>query len=638
MKAIVMAGGNGTRLRPLTENTPKPLIPVCGRPCISYALDMLADAGISEVTLTVRYRAEDIINALGDSWRGMKLEYMIENEPLGTAGSVKACAEFLRGEETFVVTSADSVCSMDLARAIEFHNQRKADATLLLARTSNVLEYGVVVTAKDARIIKFIEKPAWGQAFSDTVNSGTYIFDRKALDMIPPSEEYDFGRGLLPKMEHSGSKIFGYEASGFWYDIGDPEQYLECSVELNGGSYVSETAKVEFGSLVLDSVVMDGASVGRGASLEHCIIAPGEAVPAGISLRYSLWSGGRAINILRITTDYDLGLSLAAACGGGRIGVGGRRRGELLRGISDGGGNARDLGDADARLCAFAAREYGLDCSVWAAKQTIIFDEQGLAASRKFTRSLKDGKRSEKPGTVTALTGLASRYVYALSSSIDRIDGTRFYSEDPYVREALEKQGGICDPSSGLVVEDGLSGLDLWHLCAIIIANERVDEIALPYIAPAALVDFAFRRGVSVRRYAIVPFDESEAGIRSLVREQQWLCDEGTAAVKVIGIIHKTGRTLDELKNDIPDFGTGERDVRASAKDRLTVMKRFGTPDGEGVVRVYSKGRVRALPDARGIRLIAEAVSVEAANELAGISAKEIEKLTGGNKSGDRGQ
>ena len=634
-----MAGGEGTRLRPLTDKIPKPLIPVCGRPCISYALDMLADAGITEVMITLRYRADDIVRAVGEGWRGMKIYYSIEELPLGTAGGVKACEEFLAEEKSFVVTSGDSVCSMDLSRAIEFHNERAAKATLLLAHTKDVLEYGVVITGNDAGVLRFIEKPAWGQAFSDTVNTGTYVLDVSVLDMIPAHSPYDFGRDLLPEMERNNNKIYGYETSGFWYDIGDPESLLECSLMINGGSYVSETAKVEFGSLVLDSVVMDGASVGRGASLEHCIIAPGSAVPAGISLRYSVWADGRTWNMIRVSTDYDLGLNLAAACKDGRIGVGGRRRGELLRGIADGGGNARDLGDADAHLCSFAAREYGLDCTVWAAKQTIIFDEHGLAASRKFTRSLKGGQTSDKPGTVTALTGLSSRYVYALASSIDRIDGTHFYTDDSLVRHALEKQGGVYDPACGLVVEDGLSGLDLWHLCAVILANERVENAAFPYIAPNALVEFAKKLDVNVRRYAIVPFDDSEKNIRSVVRENQWLCDEAMAAVKVIGIIHKTGRSLASLVSDIPDFGTRERDVRADAQTRIAVMKRFGTADGEGVVKIYSTGRVRAVPDSRGIRLIAEAVSTEAAEELAGMSAKEIERISGRlNNSRSEGQ
>ena len=629
MKAIIMAGGEGSRLRPLTETTPKPLVTVCGRPCITYALDMLHDAGISEAIVTLRYRAEDVIRALGSSWKGMKISYSVEDEPLGTAGSVRKCADFLAGEENFVVTSGDSVCAMDLAGAVEFHNSKRARATLLLTRTRDVLEYGVVVTGDDAGVLRFIEKPAWGQAFSDTVNTGTYVLDASVLEMIPEGEEFDFGRDLFPMLEREHAPIYGYEAQGYWYDIGDPESLLNCTLEINGGSYIAETGEIGFGALVLDSVIMEGASVGRSCSIERCIIAAGSSLPAGISLHDSVWYDGRAYPMLRVSSDYDLGLCLACSCTNkGRIGVGGKRRAEILRGIVDGGGNARDLGDAEARLCAFAAREYGLECSVWAGSQTVIFDEQGLAASRSFTRSLKNGVPAQTKGTITELSGLEARYVHSLASSIDRIDGLRFSGTDALVRRALEKQGGVFDPSERLYVTgDALSGFDLWHLCGIIVANGEFREIALPYIAPAALVSFAEERGITVRRYAIIPFDDSEADIRSVVRDNAWLCDEGAAAVRVIGIIHQTGRTIEALAAELPDFKTVERSVRSSKRTRLTVMKKFGAPDGEGVIRVYSTGRVRAIPDARGLRLIAEAASFEAANELLGLSSNEIRNL-----------
>lgn len=622
-----MAGGEGTRLRPLTENMPKPLIPVCGRPCMSYALDMLYEAGISDAIITLRYRAEDVMRAFGNDWRGMRLYYSVESHPLGTAGSVRACADFLAGEKSFAVASGDSVCKMDLARAIEFHNQKHSAATILLAHTRDVLEYGVVVTGEDSGVLRFIEKPAWGQAFSDTVNTGTYVFDSSVLDLIPEGESYDFGRDLLPALERTAAPIFGYEADGYWYDAGDPESLLNCTLELNGGSYVSESSSVEFGALILDSIVMEGASVGKGSVIDRCIIGQGSALPAGVSLHEAVWYDGKSYPMLRISSDYELGLSLAAACADGRVGVGGKRRAEIVRGIADAGGNARDLGDVPPRLCSFAAREYGLDCTVWAAEQTMIFDEQGLVAPRSFTRGLKNGVRSDIRGTVTELQGLEGRYIHSLSSSIDRIDGLRFGGDDDLVRSALEKQGGIYDPASKLRVHDGLSGLDLWHLCAIIIANEDHGEIALPYIAPSALCEFASERGVRVRKYAIVPFDDSEKEIRSIVRNLPWLCDEGAAAVKVIGIIRSTGRTLAALCAQIPEFTTSERRIRAGKRTKLTVMKRFGEADGEGVVRMYGSGRVRAIPDSRGIRLMAEAVSEETAEELIGLSVSEIKKL-----------
>ena len=628
MKAVIMAGGEGTRLRPLTEKTPKPLIPVCGRPCMSYVLDMLADAGISEAMITLRYLAHEIVREFGPEYRGMKLRYSVEKEPLGTAGSVRACSDFLAGESCFVVTSGDSVCSLDLTGALEFHNQNSADATLLLAEVPDVLEYGVVVTQDDGEIVKFIEKPAWGQAFSDTVNTGTYIFDISVLEKIPDGENRDFGRDVLPALEAQRARIYGYRAPGFWYDVGDPASLLDCILTLNRGSFVSETSSIDLGVLVIDSVIMDGARVGRGAALERCIVAPGETVPAGKELSGAVWYGGKEYPMRNVRSARELGLGFASACPKGRVGAGGPGRTDIIKGIAEGGGNARDLGPASARLCAFAAREYGLDCSVWAGDRILVFDEHGLAASKKFLRSLSGGKPAQAPGTVTELHGLEARYVHELASMTERVDGLRFRTDDALVRRALEMQGAVFDRRSMLSISNGLAGLDIWHLCAIIIANGNYRAVAFPYSAPAALTDFARSKHIDVRRYAIIPFDDSEAQTRALVRENQWLCDDNFAAVKVLGIMWSAGRSLDDLLREVPDFCTTERRVKGDGRARLTVMKKFGTPDGEGVIRIFSEGRVRAIPDEYGIRVIAEASSFEAADELAAVSASEIRRLT----------
>ena len=626
MKAIIMAGGEGSRLRPLTNRTPKPLIPVCGKPCVYYSLDMLAAAGIEEVMLTLHYRAQDVIDRIGSSYKGMKVRYLVEERPVGTAGGVLECADFLRGEKNFVVTSGDSVCDLDIAEAIEFHNVKGAEATVLLARTANVLEYGVVVTDDDDAIVRFIEKPAWGQAFTDTVNTGAYVFDESILGRIPKGVDYDFGRDLFPALEADGASIYGYVTQGKWYDIGDPASYIECTLDLNGGSYVAPSARCEIGSLVSDSVIMDGAIVGRGAVVEHAIVAPDSYLPAKKTLRDAVWYGGKEYPIGPVGGEYAFGLSLGCAHRGARIGIGGPARSQMLSGCVDAGANVRDLGDADARLCAFAAREYRLDCAVWAGDTTVVFDTFGLAAPRSFTRKIRGGRPARIPGTVTHHVGLGKRYVLELAASIETAQGVRFVTDDPLVRSALERKGAVWDEQSDLRISSGVSGLDLWHLCAIIINNSDVKEIALPYIAPETLINFAQRKGVRVRKYATVPFDGSENEVRSLVLGHPWTCDVCAAAVKVVGLIASLGKTLADLVRDIPVFDLGELEIKGDERTRIAVMKSFGAPDGEGVVRVFARGRVRAVPDDRGIRLIAEAVSVEAADEILGLAAKEIEK------------
>ena len=632
MKALLLAAGLGTRLRPLTNKTPKPLIPVCGVPCVYYSLDMLARAGIGEVMLTLHYRARDVMDKLGDSYKGMRLHYLVEQKPVGTAGGVLECAGFLAGEKSFVVASGDSVCDFDVASAIEFHNMKGAEATVLLTRTPDVLEYGVVVTDGDGAVLRFIEKPDWGQAFSDAVNTGTYVFDTSVLERIPKGADYDFGRDLFPEMEASGARVYGYETEGAWFDIGDPASYIDCCVKMRGDSWIDPKARCEIGSLVTDSVVMEGAVIGRGACVDHCVIAPDSYVPARKVLRDSVWYGGREYPIGPAGGEYGFGLSLGCAHRNARIGIGGPARSEVIRGCVDAGCSVRDLGEVDSRLCAFAAREYRLDCAVWAGESIAVFDAYGLAAPRKFTRSIRGGKPARIPGTVTHHVGLEKRYVMELAASIPTAQGVRFVTDDRLVRAALEKKGAIWDESSDLRISGGVSGLDVWHLCAMIIGNSELKEIALPYIAPETLFAYAARCGVRVRKYAIVPFDDSENAIRSLVLRYPWTCDVCAAAVTVIGMIAERSCTLSDLMRDVPPFDVGEIEIESDARTRLSVMKFFGAPDGEGVIRVYAHGRVRALPDDRGVRLIAEATSAEAADELLGASAKEIEKLKNGAK------
>lgn len=628
MKAIIMAGGEGTRLRPLTNTIPKPLIPVCGRPCITYALDMLCEAGIGEAAITLRYRADDIIAALGDSYKEIKLTYFIEKEPLGTAGGVAACREFFADSDTFVVTSGDSVCSLDLEKAIECHYEHSAVATLLLVRSENVLEYGVVMTANDGSVVRFIEKPDWGQAFSDTVNTGTYIFDSGILDRIPENVSYDFGRDLFPALQREGVPIFSYECIGDWCDIGDPESLLRCTLSMQGDSFIDKSSIVAPGTMIFGSVIMDRCDIGRGSTIEHSIIAPGSCIPAGTTVRDAIWQDGISYPIKRDEDGFSFGLALASISDTGRIAVAGPHREEIIRGIIAGGKDVRDLGDADARLCAFAAREYRLDHTIYAGTEYLIFDRMGLGASRKFLRSIKEGKESKRKGKIILLEGLKSRYISALARSIERIDRTRFYTKNTLLRLALEKQGGIYDPESDLIIDEkGLCGLDLWHMCAIIISNSNIKEIAIPYIAPAALFRRAGSLGIKVCGYALSPSDDSESDIRALAAQKQWMCDSYFAAATVISIIAEKHVTLSELIASLPPFFTAERNLDTDKRGRLKTMKRFGTPDGEGVIKNYPTGQVRAIAKKTGLSLIAEAASFEAADELLTLSSDEIKKL-----------
>jgi len=234
LKAIVMAGGSGSRLRPLTCGLPKPMVPVMNRPLMEYSLDLLNFHGLREVAATLQYLPEKIRQQLGDGSRfGLHLQYYVEEEPLGTAGSVKNAADFL--DETFIVISGDALTDFDLTHALEFHRQKGAMATLVLTRVDNPLEYGIVITDDDGRITRFVEKPGWGEVFSDTVNTGIYILEPEVLEMVETGKPFDFSKDLFPLLLKHGYPILGVVMPGYWCDIGNMEQYCQAHRDIMEG-------------------------------------------------------------------------------------------------------------------------------------------------------------------------------------------------------------------------------------------------------------------------------------------------------------------------------------------------------------------------------------------------------------------
>jgi len=234
MKAVVMAGGEGSRLRPLTINRPKPMVPLVNRPVIMHIMELLKRHGITEVVVTLQYMADVIQDYFGDgSSMGMRIIYSIEEFPLGTAGSVKNAQQYL--DDTFVVISGDAATDFDLSAIIAHHKAKRALATLTLYRVPNPLEYGVVITDDEGRIREFQEKPGWGQVISDTVNTGIYVLEPKVLDCFLPGTAFDFSKDLFPMLLQRGDPLFGYISGGYWCDIGSIQEYMRaCSDYLEG--------------------------------------------------------------------------------------------------------------------------------------------------------------------------------------------------------------------------------------------------------------------------------------------------------------------------------------------------------------------------------------------------------------------
>jgi len=228
MKAVVMAGGEGSRLRPLTIGRPKPMVPLVSKPVMGHILDLLKRHGITEVVVTLHFMPEAIQGYFGDgSHLDMKIHYAIEETPLGTAGSVKNAQEYL--DEPFLIISGDAVTDINLQEVIAFHQAKGAEATLTLYRVPNPLEYGVIITDADGRINQFLEKPSWGEVISDTVNTGIYVIEPAVLDLIQEGVPTDWSKDVFPQLLESGRPLYGYVAGGSWTDVGDISEYMRAS-------------------------------------------------------------------------------------------------------------------------------------------------------------------------------------------------------------------------------------------------------------------------------------------------------------------------------------------------------------------------------------------------------------------------
>jgi mannose-1-phosphate guanylyltransferase/phosphomannomutase len=225
-----MAGGEGTRLRPLTSNQPKPMVPIVGKPCMEHILELLHAQGVDQVTITLAFMPQAVRSYFGDGETlGMTIEYSVEEEPLGTAGSVKMAARDT--EEPFLVISGDALCDVDLNALVNYHREHHAAVTIGLKSVDNPLEFGIVVTDSDGRVERFLEKPSWGQVFSDTINTGIYVLDPEVLRHVPAGRSFDFSADLFPLLLEMGRPIYGYVLDGYWQDIGNLDQYRQANFD-----------------------------------------------------------------------------------------------------------------------------------------------------------------------------------------------------------------------------------------------------------------------------------------------------------------------------------------------------------------------------------------------------------------------
>lgn len=231
MKAIILAGGQGTRLRSVTGDSPKPLVPFLGAPLMEHILRLLADNGFTEICAAVKYRAEDIMERFGDGHEfGVSLTYRIEKEARGTAGAVKNCADFY-GDEDFLVISGDAACDFALSVLMEEHRRKNSAVTLALYRSREPLSLGLAVADGDGRIRGFVEKPSWPRVVTDLVNTGIYAVSPRAMELVPEEGAFDFARDLFPLLLSRDERLSGLCMDGYWCDVGTPLSYYRCCVD-----------------------------------------------------------------------------------------------------------------------------------------------------------------------------------------------------------------------------------------------------------------------------------------------------------------------------------------------------------------------------------------------------------------------
>jgi mannose-1-phosphate guanylyltransferase/phosphomannomutase len=311
-----MAGGEGSRLRPLTSRRPKPLAPVAGKPIMELIIELLRRHGFTDVVATLHYLADEIEAYFGDgSAHGVAMHYVVEDTPLGTAGAVKMAHDLLIGE-TFLVISGDALTNLDLSAVVRHHREQRNDVTIALQRVTNPLEFGVVVTDESGRIVRFLEKPSWGEVFSDTINTGIYVLEPSILERMQRGKVYDFSKDLFPDMLREGAKLGGFVIDAYWTDIGNLEQYQQANYDA-----VSGLVSIEFPGLPVAAGVYagEGTKIDPEARIEGPVVIGRDVrIAAGASIVGPAVIGdrtivGRAANVSRSVLWEDVYVGEEAA-------------------------------------------------------------------------------------------------------------------------------------------------------------------------------------------------------------------------------------------------------------------------------------------------------------------------------------
>lgn len=278
-----MAGGFGTRLRPLTNNIPKPMVPIVNKPILEHIVNLLKTHKIKDFVVLLYYMPDLIQKFLGDGRKfGVKIKYIVPDQDYGTAGAVKLSEKYIK--DKFVVISGDVLTDFNLTQISDFHNKKNTIATLSLYSSKNPRQFGIVLTDKKDRIVRFLEKPSSSEVFSDTINTGIYFFNKEIFDYIPEGESYDFSQNLFPLLLKNNLPIFGYKTKGYWRDVGNLEEYIEANMDtLKGklsyikasdkkGSCINKSARIDKSAVIESSIIGDKVLIEKNAIVKNSVL------------------------------------------------------------------------------------------------------------------------------------------------------------------------------------------------------------------------------------------------------------------------------------------------------------------------------------------------------------------------------
>ena len=285
MRAVVLVGGFGTRLRPLTLTTPKPMLPVGHVPIIERLVDNLSKGGVTDVTLALGFKPEPFVEAFPDgTCNGVMLHYAVEPQPLDTAGAIRFAAEFSAIDETFVVANGDVLTDLDVGSLVDFHRRHSAEATIHLIGVDDPSAFGVVATDEHGLVVRFVEKPAPGTEPSNLINGGTYVLEPSVLGRIPAGRKVSIEREVFPDVVAAG-RLYAMATDDYWIDAGSPSLYLQANLDLIDGKRhdhscagVQPGADVDATATVSGSLVDDGATVAAHARVTGSVVLAGAVV------------------------------------------------------------------------------------------------------------------------------------------------------------------------------------------------------------------------------------------------------------------------------------------------------------------------------------------------------------------------